>query len=362
MTEVAQPAQPAQPARPAQADAERGSLVEEIVEAARTARENGRHAAGLDRELDQAYGRLVRYRPGDDRLTQAIWSADAAAHITADAGLGETRGTAKRFLKRVLAKLVRWYILRITSQVTTFANAATTALRLLSDRVEALIEEVESARPPVLPGRAPLRTGRDGLPPASPLDRHAPFATLAVERLAGAAGRVLHADCGSGELVARLVSQGADAYGVEPSGELVGKPAAAGLDHVQGDVLTHMRSVPAHGLAGALLSGCVDRLRTGDARRLAFLLGSRVAPGGTVVLAGATPAGWEAEASAVERDLAPGRPLHAETWRHLLAEYGFGDFDVAEGPELDGSGGLPPSLRGRFGGPASYLVTAVRSR
>jgi hypothetical protein len=341
-----------------------GPLVDEIAASARKARDDGRHPPGLDRELDQAYGRLVRHRPGDDRLTQAIWSADAAAHITADAGLGETQGTAKRFVKRVLAKLVRWYILRVTNQVTTFANAATGALRLLSDRVEALIEEVESARPPVLPGRAPLTTGRTGLPAESPLERHAPFATLALARLAKAGGRVLHADSRSGEMLLRLAEQGTDAYGVEPSGALVDAPAGPGLDLVQGDVLTHLRSVPSHGLAGVLLSGCVDRLRTGDARRLAFLLGTRVAPGGTVVLVGTTPAAWEDEASPVERDLAPGRPLHADTWRHLLAEYGFVELELLDGPELEGFDGLPAGLelvRRRFGGPASYALAATRS-
>jgi hypothetical protein len=337
-------------------------VVDEIVDAARRAREDGRHPPGLDRELDQTYGRLVGHRPGDDRLTQAIWSADAAAHITADAGLGETHGTAKRLVKRVLAKLVRWYILRVTNQVTTFANAATTAMRLLSDRVEALIEEVESARPPVLPGRAPLTTGRAGTPAPSPLVAHPPFADLAVKALSGTAGRVLHADCGSGEMLVRLAEHGADAYGVEPLGALVEAPAAPGLDLVQGEVLAHLRSVPSNGLAGVLLSGCTDRLRTGDARRLAFLLGSRVAPGGTVVLVGTSPAAWDGSASPVELDLAPGRPLHAGTWRHLLAEYGFAGFETVEGPELEGFAGLPEGLRRRFGGPDSYAVTAVRSR
>jgi hypothetical protein len=337
----------------------------EVAEAARRAREEGRHPPGLDRELDETYRRLVRHRPGDDRLTQAIWSADAAAHITADAGLGETQGTAKRFLKRVLAKLVRWYVLRVTTQVTTFANAATTALRLLSDRVEGLVEEVEAARPPSLPGRAALTSGLAGEPPAGPLEAHPPFAERAVSLLSGAPGRVLHADCRNGAVVARLSAAGADAYGVDPFGAFVDAPAAPGLDLVQGEVLGHLRSVPVHDLGGALLSGCLDRLASGDARRLAFLLGTRVAPGGTVVLVGTHPGAWRLEAPAVERDLSPGRPLHPETWCHLLREYGFRSPAVEDGPELAELRALPAELdvvRRLLGGAASYLVAATRPR
>jgi hypothetical protein len=340
-------------------------IADEIAESARQAREAGRHPPGLDRELDETYRRLVRHRPADDRLTQAIWSADAAAHVTADAGLGETQGTVKRFVKRVLAKLVRWYILRVTTQVTTFANAATSALRLLSDRVEALVEEVEASRPPSLPGRAASTGAAGGARPADPLASHEPFAEAAVARLTAAPGRVLHADCGCGELVARLATAGADAYGVDPIGSLVDRPAAPGLDLVQGEVLAHLRSVPPHGLGGALLSGCVDGLATGDARRLAYLLGTRVAAGGTVVLAGTHPSAWRLSASPVERDLSPGRPLHPETWCHLLTEYGFASCEVVGGPPQEGVAALPPELdvvRRLLDGPASYLVTAVRPR
>lgn len=341
------------------------SVAEEVAEAARRARDEGRHPPGLDRELDETYHRLVRHRPGDDRLTQAIWSADASAHITADAGLGETPGTAKRFVKRVLAKLVRWYVLRVTTQVTTFANSAVTALRLLSDRVEGLVEEVEAARPPSLPGRAALTSGLAGEPRGGPLEAHPPFVARAVSLLAGAPGRVLHADCRSGGVVAQLSATGADAYGVDPYGALVDTPAAPGLDLVQGEVLGHLRGVPAHGLGGALLSGCVDRLAAGDARRLAFLLGTRVAPGGTVVIVGTHPGAWRLEAPPVERDLSPGRPLHPETWCHLLREYGFGRPAVEEGPELAELRALPAELdvvRRLLGGAASYLVAATRPR
>lgn len=304
----------------------------EIKQEAAERRAAGAHSPSLDRELDWAFERVVRDRPGEDRLTHSLWSVSAAAHITADAGLGETASPAKRFVKRVLAKLIRWYILRITNQVTTFANATSASLRLLSDRVEALAEEVASLAPAPAPGRIELERG-DRSAGVSPLEGDNQLADAAFNALAKRSGRVLHADCRDGAFVARLAVAGVDAYGVEPSGELLSAPAAPGLDLVRGDVIGHLRNAPFRALGGALLSGCVDRVTVRDARRLTFLLAARIAGGGRVVLVGTDPAAWEAQASPVERDLASGRPLHAETWRHLLAEQGFGELEIATTPD-----------------------------
>lgn len=332
-------------------------LADEIKTAAADKRAAGAHPPGLDRELDWAFENVVRDRPGEDRLTHALWSVSASAHITADAGLGETASPAKRFAKRVLAKLVRWYILRITNQVTNFANATASSLRLLSDRVEALAEEVASLAPAPGPGLMELERGRRTLV-SSPLERHAVLADAALSTLAAAAkpgGRVLHADCRDGAFVARLAAAGVDAYGVEPSAELLAKPAGKGLDLVQGDVISHLRNAPFRSLAGALVTGSVDRLSVRDARRLAFLLGARLAPGGVVVIVSTHPAAWEAEASPVERDLQSGRPLHPETWRHLLGEHSIGEVEIVNGPDSQALATARP------GTPAAYLLTGTRA-
>ncbi len=323
-------------------------LVAEIAAEARRRREAGEHDPGLERRLDEAFGHMVGHRRGDDQLTQGLWAVAANAHINADAGVHEPASRLKRLAKRVLAKLFRWYVLRVTNQVTTFANVTASTLRMLSDRIESLSDEVAAALPPVLPGRAELPPGAA---PRSPLDRHQILSSAVCERMAGVGGRVLHADCGSGELVSELSKAGTDAYGVDPSARHVAAPVAAGLDLVQGQLLEHLRSVSTNGLGGAVVSGSVDRLRLGDARMLAHLLGTRVASGGRVVIAGTYPPAWELTASPVERDLSPGRPLHPETWMHLLGANGVADLEVVEGPVV-------PEL----GAPDGYAVFGVRTR
>jgi hypothetical protein len=126
----------------------------------------------------------------------------------------------------------------------------------------------------------------------------------------------------------------------------------AGLDLQQAEAVGHLRDVEACGVGGVLLSGCVDRLPPSDARRLVYLLSTRVAPGGPVVLASTHPARWLREATGLERDLSPGRPLHPETWCYLLAEYGFIALETHDDPGLRTSSDP---------GPGGFLVTGARA-
>ena len=60
--------------------------------------------------------------------------------------------------------------------------------------------------------------------------------------------------------------------------------------------------------------------------RAAAVLG----PGGRLALLGTRPESWGV-ANPIEADLAPGRPLRAATWVHLLEEQGFVEATVVEG-------------------------------
>ena len=96
---------------------------------------------------------------------------------------------------------------------------------------------------------------------------------------------------------------------------------------------------------------------------------------GVVVIHSATPESWNATTSHLVSDLAPGRPLHADTWSHLLAGLGFGRFAVTSGGEARRLDRVAPSnpdasaINGAIEvvnelllGPGEYLVVAVRER
>ncbi len=159
-------------------------------------------------------------------------------------------------------------------------------------------------------------------------------------------GRILHAACGDGWLVQRITAAGGDAYGVDP------RPAVTRSDLVgitdRGEDLAdhladHLRAVAPAGLSAIVLSGVVDGMGSGERAQLLGLIAADLAPGGVLVVHSLSRSSWDADDAPFEADLAPGRPLRADTWCHLLGEHGYAA-TVQRGP-----------------GDADYLVTAVRA-
>ena len=94
-----------------------------------------------------------------------------------------------------------------------------------------------------------------------------------------------------------------------------------------------------------------------------------------LVLHSATPESWAAVSSPLLADLAPGRPLHAETWSHLFGLHGLRSSAVYEGGEdhrIAPVGGANPDagainaaievVNRRLLGPGEYVLVAVRER
>lgn len=97
---------------------------------------------------------------------------------------------------------------------------------------------------------------------------------------------------------------------------------------VRASTLDDLRAAPRDGAATLAVAGAPDVLPVPRQRELARLAAAAVGPGGTVVLLTTDPGAWRAVAGTVVADLAPGRPLHPQTWRHLLAAAGLAVTDV----------------------------------
>lgn len=191
----------------------------------------------------------------------------------------------------------------------------------------------------------------------------------------GVAGRVLHAECGDGSLLAALVAAGVDAYGVDPSESLLEPAIERGLDVRAESILDHLGVVADEALAGIVLSGSVQWLHPSQRERLVELATSRLAVDGVLAIHSATPESWMAGTSHLVSDLAPGRPLHAGTWSHLLADRGFGRVTITAGGESQQlarlSSGNPDAatinaaidaVNTYLLGSGEYLLVAVRER
>ena len=295
-------------------------VMAEIQEEVRRRRAAGELPPSLERELDLVFDRHVPAGALDGDFGEALKAADRAAYVNvAVPTASEKPGIGE--VKRVLRKAMAWYLNYLAQQVTAFGTATVRALRALGDRVTVLEDEVAELRPVV-------DDGRDR--PAVAPDLGA-WHQAVTGHLAGAGGRVLHAECGDGALVRALLGAGRDAYGVDPRGALVDAAVAAGVEAWPDDPLDHLGSVAEAALAGLVLSGCVDRAPLARQRRYLELARAKLAPGAPLVLVVANPEAWAAAVPSLESDLAPGRPLHAATWAHLLERERFTDIAVAEG-------------------------------
>ena len=84
--------------------------------------------------------------------------------------------------------------------------------------------------------------------------------------VAKAPGRILHAACGDGWLVRRLVAAGGDAYGVDPRARVIDAAELGALDLRGEPVGEHLRAVAAAGLGAIVLSGTVEGMAGGRAQ------------------------------------------------------------------------------------------------
>ncbi len=199
-------------------------------------------------------------------------------------------------------------------------------LHLVDERLSDVERDVGLLTPPPLPEDEVLVPGADPRP----------FADAVTARLAAAgapAGRVLHAECGDGRSSASWARRESTPTGSTPAPPPRTAPCRRGSTSVRDDVLGHLGSVADEALAGLVLSACVDRLSLTERRRMLRLAEEKLAPGGTVVVIGTAPGAWERHAGPVAADLSSGRPLHAETWAHLVAQAGFTDATVSPGTD-----------------------------
>ncbi len=307
-------------------------VMAEIAEEVVVRRASGDLPPKLERELDELFlaHSPVAGRGGD--LGGALRMVDAATFIDPVVPV-ESERAAGMFVKKGMRSLLLWYVGWLTHQMSQSAAAVSRALHIVDDRLQELERQVEVQRAPAAGViEFPDLVGPDAwwVEPAT--------AALAAER-----GRILHAACGDGWLVRRLAAAGGDAYGVDPRSHLVDAAESGGLDLRGEPVAEHLRAVAAAGLGGVVLSGTVEGLGGGERAELLGWLGSRLAPGGTLVVHSVTRATWDASDAPPEADLAPGRPLRPEAWCRLLEQGGYAA-TVRPGP----SG-------------ADYLVTAVRA-
>jgi hypothetical protein len=319
-------------------------LQSEINDEVRRRRASGDFPPGLERELDAVFARYAPAGTGDD-FEEVLSAAETTSFIHADVPT-TSRLLPLAYAKKFLRKAMAWYVRFLAQEVTAFAGAITRSVKLLAGRVDTLETITVVAAERTLAEVRERRSGPD-LSPWSP---------VVVDALRSAPGRVLHTECGAGAILAALSAAGADVYGIEPVESLALEASQAGLDVRTDDALTHLRALGDATLGGIVLSGCVDALPLGEVLELADRAADVLVPGGHLVVLSDGPAAWSLALDPVVSDLAPGRPLPAETWRHLLGARGFAEMRVDNGP------GAPPLAEVDAGTPGAEVLNANARR
>lgn len=286
--------------------------------------------SGAFTELDRRFGRSA---PAVDGPVEPAHTGttDAAPDAAPDAAEGRRRVVHDAVERRVLERLKPWVVTQahvVASEVVADAlvgpvrrfdeglSWTVEAFRFLAARVETMESAAELRRSPV--------EGAAWLAPVTPLaTRTQPLVEWLVANRGD--GPVVHAESGDGALVTALVKAGIPAIGVEPRGSVAWAAAERQVDVRIGPVDAVLGELGDTPLGGVVLSGVVDRLPVEELVALLALVAGRVAPGAPVVVVGTSPDDARSLWGPVAWDLLPGRPLHPETWEHLLDRGGFGD-------------------------------------
>lgn len=299
------------------------AVMAEIDAEVRRRRLAGDISPRAEADLQEEFDRYAPMSVREDSLKAALRALGAATLVNPDVPV-ESKVPGGRIVKRVLRKAMGWYVNYVTQQTRALGITTLGAIHSVMGRLYLLEERIQA----VLPDD-PVDLGWKSEPSLG-LAHLAPSIASALE---GVSTRVLHAECGDGWLLRSLAAQGLDAYGVDPRPELVAPLAAEGLDAWDEPVYGHLRSVRASSLGAVVLSGLVDRVPLERKRQVLAAAAAALAPGGRLVVASVGPEGW-GSMPVVETDLAPGRPLHHQTWAVLMEAAGL------KAPEVElGEGG-----------------------
>jgi hypothetical protein len=307
-------------------------VMAEVDDDVRRRRASGELPSARERELDDLF---VAHSPASGQganLRQALERVDRAMYVDPVVPV-DSNHRAGGAIKKGMRSASLWYVGWLTHQINQFASATSRSLHLIEQR----LIELEG-------GDGVQRAPRAEVVEFPELHGgEAWWVAPAIDAVGPAPGRTLHAACGDGWLVRRLVAAGRDAYGVDPRPGRAAPEVGAASDLRTDEVAVHLRAVVPGDLGAVILSGVVDGMAAGEREELLRLTTTALAPSGVLVLHSVTATTWHGPAAPVQADLCPGRPLRSGSWCALLDARGY-HASVRPGP-----------------GEADYLVTAVRA-
>ena len=289
---------------------------------------------------------------GDVAATRAL--AERFWPITTERDLG--RGP-KAFVKRVLRKLMRWYVEPVASDQRIFNDAMLKLFDALSeradsaaagrDRAERLLRELEERLTRV--ERRERTGGAQSVaapatvaahPAAAALPDYFAFESRMRGSVEGIRERqrpyvddfrehepVLDIGCGRGELVGLLNDAGVSARGIDADADMVAYAQGEGLDVQQADVVAYLAALDDGTLGGVFMGQVVEHLPPAVLVRTLELCASKLRPGGVLIAETINPLSPLALRN-YYADLTHAQPLVPETLELLSRQAGFAATEI----------------------------------
>jgi SAM-dependent methyltransferase len=266
----------------------------------------------------------------------------------------EAGGGPKGLVKRVLRKLMRWYVEPLAADQRVYNSAVLRLVDALSERADAAAASNERARRLLGELEERLtRVERRGGGAAS-----APPATVAAQPAAAAlpdyfafesrmrgsvdairerqrryvedfreAAPVLDIGCGRGELLQLLREAGVEARGIDADADMVAYARGDGLDVEQADLVEYLQRLDDGSLGGIFMGQVVEHLPPGVLVRSLELAARKLRPAGVLVAETINPISPLALRHYFA-DLTHAQPLVPETLQLLARQSGFADTEV----------------------------------
>jgi SAM-dependent methyltransferase len=321
-------------------------------------REEVRHAPGLD--VSNGFNRgVVRTRLRS--VAERFWPVTTERPLERRPG---PRGAILLPVKKVLRKLMRWYVEPLAADQRAFNDSALKLVDQVFEEVDALFghlgrlegelaERREDARRlgeleerltrverrPAGAG-APVAVTVAAQPAAAALPDYFAFESRMRGRTEDIRERqraylddfrdaapVLDVGCGRGEFLGLLREAGVEARGVDADADMVAFARGEGLEVEQGDALAYLEQLVDGSLGGIFLAQVVEHLPPPALVRLLELAHAKLRPGGVLVAETINPLSPIALRNYFA-DLTHAQPLVAETLALLAEQAGFREVET----------------------------------
>jgi SAM-dependent methyltransferase len=267
----------------------------------------------------------------------------------------EAGGGPKGFVKRILRKLMRWYVEPLAADQRVYNSSLLKLVDALSERADAAAASNERAQQLLRELEERLtrveRRGGGGVAAVPPTTVAAQPAAAALpdyfafeSRMRGSvdairerqrryvddfrdAAPVLDVGCGRGELLQLLREAGVDAHGIDADADMVAYARGEGLDVEQADLVEFLERLDDGSLGGIFMGQVVEHLPPGVLVRSLELAARKLRPGGVLVAETINPLSPLALRHYFA-DLTHAQPLVPETLQLLARQSGFAETEL----------------------------------